>query len=158
VMLRKLSGNSNEIVIGQGATGNGTNTATIGTSSVPLYIPGGIATAYTASITVTGTGTLLSQQYYGVNSLFLNLAQYIQGTYLITVYCTTIREPPNTYQSINATAFASCNPGNGFWNVQALPTTNIAGYQITITGGQFLIVSTTISTSQTYKITSLRLV
>jgi hypothetical protein len=42
-MLRKLSGNSNEIVIGQGATGNGTNTATIGTGSIPLYVPGGIA-------------------------------------------------------------------------------------------------------------------
>ena len=32
--MRKLSGNSNEIVIGQGATGNGTNTITLGNSSI----------------------------------------------------------------------------------------------------------------------------
>jgi hypothetical protein len=31
-------------VIGQGATGNGTNTATIGTGGIPLYIPSGLMT------------------------------------------------------------------------------------------------------------------
>jgi hypothetical protein len=98
---------NNEIVIGQGATGAGSNTTVIGnpaTASVTLF--GSVRSFnYTVVVATTGYITVIADTTVG-NPLYLN-----SGMWLISAHATTITQPSGG-MTLSATAYVGTHLGS----------------------------------------------
>lgn len=119
---------NNEIVIGQGATGAGSNTTVIGnpaTASVTLF--GSVRSFhYTVVVATTGYITVIADTTVG-NPLYIN-----SGVWLISAHATTIIQP-SVGTTLSATAYVGTHIGSS-------SSTNVFGgfsasSYVAITGG-----------------------
>lgn len=121
-------GANNEIVIGQGATGAGSNTAVIGNpATVSTTLFGSVRSFnYTISVGVTGYITVIADTITG-NPLFIN-----SGVWLISANATSIVQPSGG-TTLTATAYVGTHLGSN-------SSTNVFGAfsassYVAITGG-----------------------
>ena len=121
-------GANNEIVIGQGATGAGSNTAVIGNpATVSTTLFGSVRSFnYTISVGVTGYITVIADSITG-NPLFIN-----SGVWLISANATSITQPSGGV-TLSATAYVGTHLGSS-------SSTNVFGgvsasSYVAITGG-----------------------
>jgi hypothetical protein len=121
-------GANNEIVIGQGATGAGSNTAVIGNpATVSTTLFGSVRSFnYTISVGVTGYITVIADTITG-NPLFIN-----SGVWLISANATSIAQPSGGV-TLSATAYVGTHLGSN-------SSTNVFGAfsassYVAITGG-----------------------
>jgi hypothetical protein len=149
---------NNEIVIGQGATGAGSNTVTIGNSStLSTTLFGNVRTfSYTVTVSSTGYITVIS------NSISGNPLYSISGVWLVSANATLITTAVSGL-TLSATAYVATNVAsvsytNVFGGFSSSPNLAIAGGSgATTTGyGVFLNVGAA-SAYGTYNVNFLRI-
>jgi len=121
------SGDTNEIVIGTSAIGNGSNTVTIGNSGITkTYLKGDVVATTVNTIPIsTGAGAVASNTAVGAQALISNTTGYA-----------------NTANGVNALQFNTTGYYNTANGVAAL-SSNTAGYANTANGVQALLYNTT---------------
>jgi hypothetical protein len=149
---------NNEIVIGQGATGAGSNTVVIGNSStLSTTLFGNVRTfSYTVSVSTTGYITVISSSTTG-NPLYTT-----SGVWIVSANATTITTPASGL-TLSATAYVATNVAstsytNVFGGFSSSPNLAIAGGTgSALTGyGIFLNIGTSAAYG-TYNVNFLRI-
>jgi hypothetical protein len=153
---------NNEIVIGQGATGAGSNTVTIGNSStLSTTLFGNVRTfSYTVTVTATGYTTVIASSTAG-NPLYGT-----SGIWMVSANATTITNPSGGL-TLSATAYVATNVVNPlssssytnmFGGFSSSPNVAlVAGTGATLTGyGVFLNIGSSAAYG-TYNVNFLRI-
>jgi hypothetical protein len=149
---------NNEIVIGQGATGAGSNTVTIGNSStLSTTLFGNVRTfSYTVAVSATGYTTVISSSTTG-NPLYTT-----SGVWLVSANATTITTPTSGL-TLSATAYVATNVAstsytNVFGGFSSSPNLAIAGGTGTLTTGYGIFLSVGAAAAYgTYNVNFLRI-
>jgi hypothetical protein len=149
---------NNEIVIGQGATGAGSNTVVIGNSStLSTTLFGNVRTfSYTVAVSATGYTTVISSSTTG-NPLYTT-----SGVWLVSANATTITTPTSGL-TLSATAYVATNVAstsytNVFGGFSSSPNLAIAGGTGTLTTGYGIFLSVGAAAAYgTYNVNFLRI-
>ena len=149
---------NNEIVIGQGATGAGSNTVTIGNpSTLSTTLFGNVRTfSYTVVVTATGYITVIASSTAN-NPLYTS-----SGIWIVSANATTITTHANGL-SLSATAYIGTNAAsssytNLFGSMSSIPNVAIVGGTGATTAGYGVFLNVTSSVAYgTYNVNFLRI-
>ena len=149
---------NNEIVIGQGATGAGSNTVTIGNpSTLSTTLFGNVRTfSYTVTVSATGYATVIASSTTN-NPLYVS-----SGIWIVSANATTITTPASGL-SLSATAYIGTNAAsssytNLFGSISTLPNVSIVGGTGATTAGYGVFLNITSSAAYgTYNVNFLRI-
>jgi hypothetical protein len=149
---------NNEIVIGQGATGAGSNTVVIGNpSTLSTTLFGNVRTfSYTVVVSTTGYITVIPSATAG-NPLYAS-----SGIWIVSANATTITTPANGL-SLSATAYIGTNAAsssytNLFGSMSTLPNVAIVGGTGASVAGYGVYLNVTSSAAYgTYNVNFLRI-